>query len=53
MFEQLSVDLRMIISSFPAGTYMITARFYDHIDENILTIKLVLEIISKDRKEFK
>ena len=42
----------MIISAFPAGTYIGVMTYSNNDDQNIITVKYVQEIISKDRKEF-
>jgi hypothetical protein len=51
-FEHLSVDLKMVVSSFPAGTYMITGHFYNDDDDNNLTVKIALDVTSNDQNEF-
>lgn len=51
-FKNLSVNLKMIVSSFPAGNYIGIMTYFDDFDSNIITIKYVLEIISNDRKDF-
>ena len=51
-FENLAVNMKMIISAFPAGTYIGVMTYSNNDDQNIITVKYVQEIISKDRKEF-
>jgi len=52
MIQNINVDIKMIIATFPAGLYRTIMRIFDDIDDNILTLKLDGEIISKDRMEF-
>lgn len=52
-FTNINMDIKMTIATFPAGIYLTKIRFYDNYDDNIYTLKLITEIISKDRKEFK
>ena len=44
--------LKLIFSTFPAGTYRGVMAYSNNDDQNIITVKYVQEIISKDRKEF-
>ena len=51
--ENIAVNPKMLISTFPAGTYVGTTIIYNKLDENIMTVKYVQEIISNDRIDFK
>jgi len=42
----------MTIATFPAGLYHTIMRIFDDIDDNILTLMLDGEIISKDGMKF-
>lgn len=53
IFQNINVDFKMTIATFPAGMYLTILRFYDDIDDNIFTLKIAGEIISRDRREFK
>jgi len=53
VIQNINVDLKMTIATFPAGMYLTVLRIYDGIDDNILTLKIAGEIISRDRREFK
>jgi hypothetical protein len=46
-------DFKMALATFPAGLYYTVVRIFDGIDDNILTLKITGEIISRDRREFK
>lgn len=53
MVQNINVDIKMTIATFPGGMYHTIMKTFDDIDDNILTLKLDGEIISKDRMEFK
>lgn len=52
VIPNINIDMKMKIATFPAGMYHTIMRIYDDIDNNILTLQLDGEVISKDRKEF-
>ena len=52
-FENLLIDLKMIMSAFPGGLYNTILTFSTKTDDNLLTLKHTQEMVSKDRNEFK
>ena len=52
VFQNINIDFKMTIATFPAGLYVTIMKFYDKVDDNVFTLKLSGEMISKDRREF-
>ncbi|CAH1733837.1 unnamed protein product [Chironomus riparius] len=52
IFKDLSVDIKQFVSAFPSGVYMTIMKFFDDVDENIMTLKFSQDLISKDRETF-
>ena len=46
------MDMKQFVSAFPSGVYMTVMKFFDDVDENIITLKYTQDLISKDKETF-